>query len=188
MPDTRTVNFFLSIISIQKTCMHHFLWANVRSLVGGGLGGVQRRNLSVAHQKSNVVSVCIYMKLHYCKEICQMSSIKLATVHPNKMQLRIHYVFAKDIEGFFFLRKNLRISKSLTWISALLSNTFYLRTFLVFFLFTHLHLCTRVASTLSSIWYFLLNTTCFHPSVHMFESYTVSYVFFFCSRLTCELS
>ena len=37
--------------------MHRFLWANVRSLVGGGLGGVQRRNLSVAHQKSSVVSV-----------------------------------------------------------------------------------------------------------------------------------
>jgi hypothetical protein len=37
--------------------MHHFLSANVRSLVGGVLGGVQRRNLSVAHQKSNVDSV-----------------------------------------------------------------------------------------------------------------------------------
>ena len=29
----------------------------MRSLVGGGLGGVQRRNLSVAHQMSNVVLV-----------------------------------------------------------------------------------------------------------------------------------
>ena len=29
----------------------------MHSLVGGGLGGVQRRNLSVAHQKSNVVLV-----------------------------------------------------------------------------------------------------------------------------------
>ena len=37
--------------------MHHFLWANVRLLVGGGLGGVQRRNLSVPHQMSNVVLV-----------------------------------------------------------------------------------------------------------------------------------
>ena len=29
----------------------------MRSLVGGGLGGVQRRNLSVAHQMSTVVLV-----------------------------------------------------------------------------------------------------------------------------------
>ena len=29
----------------------------MRSLVGGGLGGVQRRNLSAAHQMSNVVLV-----------------------------------------------------------------------------------------------------------------------------------
>ena len=37
--------------------MHRFLRANVRSLVDGGLGGVQRRNLSVAHQMSIVVLV-----------------------------------------------------------------------------------------------------------------------------------
>jgi len=78
----------------------------------------------------------------------------------------------------FLKKKNLHASKSLTWISALLSYTFYLRTFLVFFLFTHLHLCPRVASTFSSIWYSLLNTACFKRSAHMFESYAVSCVFF----------
>ena len=33
----------------------------MRSLVGGGLGGVQRRNLSVAHQMSIVVLVICYL-------------------------------------------------------------------------------------------------------------------------------
>ena len=33
----------------------------MRSLVGGGLGGVQRRNLSVAHQMSVVLVACCLM-------------------------------------------------------------------------------------------------------------------------------
>ena len=33
----------------------------MRSLVGGGLGGVQRRNLSVTRQMSNVVLVACYL-------------------------------------------------------------------------------------------------------------------------------
>jgi hypothetical protein len=43
--DNRAIFFISTIISNQKTYIHCFLWANALTLIGGGLGGVQRHFL-----------------------------------------------------------------------------------------------------------------------------------------------